>query len=57
MKKFIFYSILFSFLSGFAYAEEKKSELILLKETLLDLKKNLKRLLLIPIQENFTQKI
>jgi hypothetical protein len=29
MKKFIFYSILFSFLSGFAYAEEKKSELVL----------------------------
>tara|TARA_R100001163_G_C5014662_1_gene159426 strand:- start:515 stop:862 length:348 start_codon:yes stop_codon:yes gene_type:complete len=29
MKKFIFCSILFSFLSGFAYAEEKKSELVL----------------------------
>lgn len=29
MKKFIFYSILFYFLSGFAYAEEKKPELVL----------------------------
>ena len=29
MKKFILYSIIFYFLSGFAYAEEKKSELVL----------------------------